>query len=108
MICHTDFADTETGLAELWKLIKTGQIVFGGNAVLKTYGTLRCQSGRRMHRKNRVFFSSEDEAVASGFRPCGHCLRAKYRLWKEGGAGYPRGVAAKTASASMSDNVTTN
>ncbi len=35
-----------------------------------------------MKRENRVFFSSEKEAIANGFRPCGHCMKQKYQKWK--------------------------
>jgi methylphosphotriester-DNA--protein-cysteine methyltransferase len=35
-----------------------------------------------MKTENRVFFSSEEEAINSGYRPCGHCLPEKYKLWK--------------------------
>jgi methylphosphotriester-DNA--protein-cysteine methyltransferase len=36
-----------------------------------------------MQRENRVFFSGEKEAIAGGFRPCGHCLKQKYQEWKD-------------------------
>jgi methylphosphotriester-DNA--protein-cysteine methyltransferase len=35
-----------------------------------------------MKRENRVFFSSEKTAIANGYRPCGHCMRAAYKKWK--------------------------
>ncbi|MFC5408981.1 Ada metal-binding domain-containing protein [Larkinella bovis] len=82
MTRHADFSDDETGKAALRRRIKTGQIVFGGNRSLRIYGLLRCASGKRMLTKNRVFFASEAEALAHGFRPCGHCLPEKYRQWK--------------------------
>jgi methylphosphotriester-DNA--protein-cysteine methyltransferase len=66
---------------ELKEMILSGKIEFGGNANLKIYGTLSCRSGKRMKKQHRVFFGSEQEAVASGFRPCGHCLREKYTRW---------------------------
>ncbi|WP_343635955.1 Ada metal-binding domain-containing protein [Fluviicola sp.] len=56
---------------------------FGGNKTLKIYGTLACTSGKRMKRENRVFFSDEQEAISTGFRPCGHCLKKEYLTWKE-------------------------
>jgi len=65
-----------------FRLIRSGAIRFAGNNRLKIYGTLRCSSGRRMKDDNRVFFSSEAEARAAGFRPCGNCLKHVYRLWK--------------------------
>ena len=29
----------------------------------------------------RVFFRDAETAVACGYRPCGACLREKYRVW---------------------------
>ena len=66
----------------LKKLIKQHQVCFGGNEKLKIYGTLKCRSGKRMKKQNRVFFISEDEAIEQGYRPCGHCMRRAYREWK--------------------------
>tara|TARA_R110002051_G_scaffold91370_2_gene160699 strand:- start:19477 stop:19722 length:246 start_codon:yes stop_codon:yes gene_type:complete len=62
--------------------IKTGAITFGGNKKLNIYGTLKCKSGLRMKRENRVFFSSLQEALNSDYRPCGHCMREAYKKWK--------------------------
>ena len=64
--------------------IKNAEICFGGNQKLKIYGTLKCKSGKRMKRENRVFFSSEEEAKQNGFRPCGHCMKTDYQHWKDG------------------------
>jgi methylphosphotriester-DNA--protein-cysteine methyltransferase len=36
----------------------------------------------RMKRINRVFFMDQAEAVAAGYRPCGHCMRASYLNWR--------------------------
>ena len=63
-------------------MIAKGKITLGGNKQLKIYGTLRCKSGKRMKMENRVFFVSEKEAVTQGYRPCGHCLKSKYKKWK--------------------------
>lgn len=59
---------------------------FGGNGKLKIYGRLDCPSAlstiRRFpgsYEKTRVFFADEKTALAAGFRPCGNCLREKYR-----------------------------
>ena len=79
MIKHTDIDD-----AELHQRIKQKEIVYGGNRNLKIYGTLKCKSGKRMKRKNRVFFKTIEQAKKLGFRPCGHCLRADYKIWKNG------------------------
>lgn len=69
---------------ELRSRIKNGDIVFGGNRKLKTYGLLSCKSGRRMKEDTRVFFGTEKEAIEHSYRPCGHCMRAAYKLWKNG------------------------
>ncbi|MFC0185588.1 Metal binding domain of Ada [Pseudarcicella hirudinis] len=67
---------------DLHSLIRRGVITFGGNAALKIYGTLLCKSGKRMKKSNRVFFSSEKQAQSEGYRPCGHCMRNAYKIWK--------------------------
>lgn len=67
----------------LLKKIRSGEVLFGGNKKLKIYGKLNCQSGKRMNRKNRVFFSSEQEALHHGYRPCGHCMNPQYQEWKK-------------------------
>ena len=73
---------SEIDQSALIALIKEGKLRLGGNAKLKIYGTLTCKSGKRMLRKNRVFFESEDEARSEGYRPCGHCMRKEYLVWK--------------------------
>jgi methylphosphotriester-DNA--protein-cysteine methyltransferase len=70
--------------AELRQAIRSKAIVLGGNKQLKIYGTLHCASGKRMKRVNRVFFASTAEAIESGYRPCGHCMRSEYQIWKHG------------------------
>jgi methylphosphotriester-DNA--protein-cysteine methyltransferase len=77
MIQHNEISD-----AELHLKIKQSDIVFGGNSNLKIYGTLHCKSGKRMKKTNRVFFSSENEALEMGYRPCGHCMKSAYEAWK--------------------------
>lgn len=79
MIKHIDIDN-----AELHQKIKRKEIVFGGNLNLKIYGTLQCKSGKRMKTKNRVFFKTTEQAKKFGFRPCGHCLRTDYKIWKNG------------------------
>ena len=69
---------------DVLKLIKHQEIRFGGNNKLKIYGTLRCKSGKRMKRENRVFFKSVTEALDNGYRPCGNCLKSDYLKWKNG------------------------
>lgn len=70
--------------AELRRAIRNGAIILGGNKQLKIYSTLHCASGKRMKRGNRVFFASVEEAIESGFRPCGHCMKSEYQIWKHG------------------------
>lgn len=83
MIRHIDLGDTAfTRSKKLKPLVDKGQVQFGGNAKLKIYGTLSCRSGKRMKPENRVFFGSEKEAIAVGYRPCGHCMVMEYRKWK--------------------------
>lgn len=78
MIRHTDVEKDE-----LRRLIAEGKITYGGNARLKIYGRLACSSGKRMFRKNRVFFADKDGAETNGFRPCGNCMKEEYRKWRE-------------------------
>ncbi|MCE7991487.1 MAG: metal-binding protein [Roseivirga sp.] len=79
MIRHIDLAKDQ-----LHQLIRSGKITLGGNKNLKIYGLLSCKSGKRMLRKNRAFFETEAEALDQGYRPCGHCMRAAYKIWKRG------------------------
>lgn len=79
MIRHEMITDQE-----LYGLLRQEKILFGGNLNLKIYGSLRCRSGKRMKRKNRVFFKDELEALALGYRPCGHCMKQAYIDWKNG------------------------
>ncbi len=77
MIKHKDISE-----ANLRAKIKAKQILFGGNNNLKIYGHLNCKSGKRMKQENRVFFSTEKEALKNNFRPCGHCMKTAYKKWK--------------------------
>lgn len=59
----------------------------GGNKKLKIYGTLDCSSAKRWIAKgkyiqHRVFFESEQIAIAAGYRPCAICMKEKYKKWK--------------------------
>jgi len=76
MILHSDISTMA-----LMQQIKQKKLCFGGNRKLNIYGTLQCVSGKRMKRENRVFFYSEVEAINQGYRPCGHCMRGKYKQW---------------------------
>jgi hypothetical protein len=77
MINQTSISPTR-----LRSLIRLRKLTLAGNQRLKIYGTLDCSSGKRMKKENRVFFSDEKEAVRAGYRPCGHCLKEKYLVWK--------------------------
>jgi hypothetical protein len=68
----------------LLMLIKSNQVSIGGHYKAKIYGTLNCTSGKHIKVIYRVFFADEQEALAAGFRPCGHCLREQYTAWKTG------------------------
>lgn len=59
----------------------------GGNRRGKIYGRLDCPSALRAIRQggyiaHRVFFLDEATAIAAGYRPCGTCMRDKYKEWK--------------------------
>lgn len=77
MIRHIHISDQD-----LRSMIACGDIGLGGNFRLKIYGKLSCTSGKKMLRENRVFFHDETEALANGYRPCGHCMRVEFRAWK--------------------------
>ena len=84
MITHHDLhVKGFTGRRQLAGLIRAHVIQFAGNRKLKIYGSLSCGSGKRMKIINRIFFAGEQEAIDNGYRPCGHCLRNKYLLWRE-------------------------
>ena len=64
--------------------------LLGGNSKLKIYGRLDCPSAlstiKRFpgsYEKSRVFFADEKTALAAGYRPCGNCLRQKYREYMD-------------------------
>lgn len=79
MIRHDELSD-----AEFRQLIRQKVLVLGGNMKLKIYGMLRCKSGKRMKKENRIFFASEQMAIEQGYRPSGNCLRTQYKIWKNG------------------------
>lgn len=84
MISHNDLGPVSFGTSKkLKKLVGEGKIQFAGNRNLRIYGRLSCASGKRMKRVNRVFFEDRADAVAHGYRPCGHCLREDYAEWKK-------------------------
>lgn len=60
----------------------------GGHKKLKIYGRLDCPSALRYiekgeYVKHRVFFADEETAIAAGYRPCGICMKEKYKIWKQ-------------------------
>jgi hypothetical protein len=84
MIKHSEIGKQSFATSrQLKALVDKGLVKLGGNKNLKIYGTLACRSGKRMKMENRVFFSSEQEAIANGYRPCGHCMKAAYQDWKK-------------------------
>lgn len=63
---------------------------FGGNGKLKIYGRLDCPSALSAiknfpgsYEETRVFFADEKTALAAGYRPCGNCLREKYKKYMD-------------------------
>lgn len=76
MIEHKEISN-----ANLTGKIRRREVILGGNRRLKIYGMLNCHSGKRMNKENRVFFTSECEAVDKGFRPCGNCMKPEYKKW---------------------------
>lgn len=64
--------------------IRKKEIILAGNEKLKIYGSLSCLSGKRIKMENRVFFESEKNALENGYRPCGYCMKEKYKNWKDG------------------------
>jgi hypothetical protein len=62
--------------------IQQNEISLGGYKKDKIYGTLSCNSGKRMKISNRIFFKDENEAIKNGYRPCAHCMSEKYKRWK--------------------------
>ena len=60
---------------------------FGGHRRSRIYGRLDCPSALRAIARggyvtHRVFFASEADAVAAGYRPCAVCLPEAYAQWK--------------------------
>lgn len=68
----------------LFELLKNKKLKWAGNQNLKIYGKLNCKTGRRMNKGNRIFFTTAVEADELGYRPCGQCMRAAYKKWKDG------------------------
>lgn len=84
MIVHTAHLTKR----ELVRLRTAGELAYGGHRKNKIYGTLDCKGAKRWiarghYVKQRVFFSSESEAINHGFRPCAQCMPERYRKWKK-------------------------
>jgi hypothetical protein len=67
----------------------------GGHKGSKIYGQLDCPSALRWIAKGqyvsqRVFFADEETAMAAGYRPCGCCMKDKYKEWKSDPKGYKK------------------
>lgn len=77
MILHSQLSDSK-----LRSKIHSRELLLGGNKRLKIYGLLGCNSGKRMKRENRIFFTNETEALQNNYRPCGHCMKEAYKTWK--------------------------
>jgi hypothetical protein len=61
--------------------------VYGGHRLGRLYGRLNCKTAlgwiaKGHYVKQRVFFHSEEDAIACGFRPCHDCVPEKYETWK--------------------------
>ena len=84
------------GTKKMYKLLGADGIIYesetpgtlGGNGQAKIYGRLDCSQALRaireapeLYKKTRVFFADEATALAAGYRPCGSCLREKYRQY---------------------------
>jgi methylphosphotriester-DNA--protein-cysteine methyltransferase len=59
----------------------------GGHRRTRVYGRLDCPVALSLLRRgfkprHRVFFADEATAIAAGFRPCGACMRLRYREWR--------------------------
>lgn len=72
----------DIGSRQLYQLIHQGRIKLAGNQKLKIYGCLDCSSGKRMLKKHRIFFATEQSAKEQGYRPCGHCMKDAYKKWR--------------------------
>ena len=77
MIKHSQISDVL-----LKSKIRQKEITLAGNSSLKIYGVLYCKSGKRLKKENRVFFQTEKTAIENGYRPCAHCMKYKYKIWK--------------------------
>jgi hypothetical protein len=63
----------------------------GGNSKAGIYGRLDCSAANgalsKGYAQHRVFFASEQDAIQSGYRPCGRCMTLQYKDWRSGPEG---------------------
>ena len=82
LIHHIDLGENPAERRKnIVKMIRSGSITLAGYKKSKIYGRLSCSSGKKMKVENRIFFSDEAEALAHGYRPCGHCMPEEYKQW---------------------------
>ena len=79
MVSHFSLGNGFAAARHLRQLISEGRVRLAGNKKLRIYGTLDCFSGKRMKKENRVFFSSETEAIENGYRCCKNCWCKKFK-----------------------------
>lgn len=65
---------------KLYTILKDGEFIqseipgqYAGWKPGKIFGRLDCKSGIRMHKENRVFFHTIEDAIREGYRPCKKC-----------------------------------
>ncbi|ATJ85528.1 Ada metal-binding domain-containing protein [Ralstonia solanacearum] len=79
----------------------------GGHRRTRLYGRLDCRAARRAiarggYVRHRVFFLTEADTRAAGYRPCAVCLPQAYAAWKrEKGKG--RSLPGKVSVCSPKD-----
>ena len=83
MLVHSALTDQA-----LKSKVRRKEITLAGHKRARIYGLLSCSAGKRMARRNRVFFKTEDEALLHGLRPCGHCMPEAFRQWRARGISY--------------------
>ncbi|MEH6355289.1 MAG: Ada metal-binding domain-containing protein [Marinobacter sp.] len=63
----------------------------GGNSKAKIYGRLDCTAANgalsKGYAEHRVFFADEQNAIHTGYRPCGRCMTSQYKDWNSGPEG---------------------
>ena len=88
-------SDEGRRMSQIWKLVGpdgrpyTSAVpgTLGGNRRNRIYGRLDCPAALRAIARGgyvtyRVFFLTEEHALAAGYRPCAVCLPVAYARWK--------------------------